>query len=48
MSDLLKQFATDLGIATTFNDAGMVQRTYNIDDDTLRFFISKLGFYFRV
>lgn len=44
MSDLLKQFATDLGIATTFNDAGMVQRTYNIDDDTLRFFISKLGY----
>lgn len=40
----LNQLASKLGIATTFSDAGMVKRSYDICPKVIRFFASALGY----
>lgn len=44
MSENLKLLADKLGIATSFSDAGMCKRDYNVSDETIRFFINALGY----
>ena len=44
MSNKLNLLAEKLGIATSFCDAGMVQKNYAVSEDTIRFFATELGF----
>lgn len=44
MSEHLKLLASKLGIATTFCDAGMVKKTYDIRPEIVRFFAGALGY----
>lgn len=44
MSDNLYQLASELGIATSFSDAGLTQKTYTIAPETIRLFASALGY----
>ncbi|MBE6444910.1 MAG: 4-alpha-glucanotransferase [Alphaproteobacteria bacterium] len=44
MSTKLNLLAEKLGIATSFCDAGMVQKNYAVSEDTIRFFATELGF----
>lgn len=44
MDSKLQELADKLGIAPKFVDAGLVKKEYEIDDKTIRFFASKLGY----
>lgn len=44
MDDNLRDLAAKLGIATSFCDAGLVRCEYDVDESTVRFFASKLGY----
>ena len=44
MEEKLKQLADKLGIATTYSDAGLVKKEYEIPDTTIRFIAEKLGY----
>ncbi len=44
MVDNLKILAEKLGIATSFSDAGMAQKDYQVKPETIRFFIQALGY----
>ena len=44
MSEELKLLASKLGIATTFSDAGMVRKNYDIKPEVIRFFAETMGY----
>ncbi|MBQ8870270.1 MAG: 4-alpha-glucanotransferase [Alphaproteobacteria bacterium] len=44
MENKLYELADKLGVVRCFSDGGMAKKTYNISDDTLRFFCTQLGF----
>lgn len=44
MDDKLKLLADKLGVLTEYYDAGQDRKKYEIDDDTIKFFIKKLGY----
>ena len=43
MDDNLKLLADKLGVLTEYYDAGQDRKKYEIDEDTIKFFIKKLG-----
>lgn len=44
MDALLKELADRLGIATFFSDAGLRRQEYNVDENTIRFFVRAMGY----
>ena len=44
MDDNLKLLADKLGVLTEYYDAGQDRKKYEIDEDTIKFFIKKLGY----
>ncbi len=44
MEEKLKQLADKLGIATTYSDAGLAKKEYEIPDSTIRFIAERLGY----
>ena len=44
MENKLYELTDKLGVARFFSDGGMAKKTYNISDDTLRFFCTQLGY----
>lgn len=44
MDDSLEILAKKLGIATSFSDSGMIQKSYQVNQETIRFFIQALGY----
>ncbi len=44
MNKNLQVLASKLGIASQYSDAGLAAKSYEVDDDTLRFFVRVLGY----
>ena len=44
MNEKLRLLASKLGIATQYSDAGLHARSYDVDEDTVRFFAKELGY----